>query len=110
MFDGNVYNTPEKFGLEVYGDVWRDIDYEFDAFIIWKQKDTGAYLWAHDSGCSCPVPFEDYSLANMPVGSLQDALVDLKAWTTSCGYEEGNRARAEDARGLIERIEKELAG
>lgn len=107
----NVYNTPEKFGLEVYGDVWRDMSWEFDAFIIWKQPSTGAYLWAHDSGCSCPTPFEDYGLSNLPVGSLRDALVDLRAWVEAeWDYANGERERSEAAKGLIERIEKELAG
>lgn len=104
----NVYNTPEKFGLEVYGDAWREMSYEYDAFIIWKQPSTGAYLWASDSGCSCPTPFEEYDLSSLPVGSLQDALVDLKAWTTE--YEWGVDERTEAAKGLIDRIEKELAG
>ncbi len=101
----NVYNTPEKFGLKVYGDAWRDMSYEYDAFIIWQKDGTGEFLWAHDSGCSCPTPFEDYSLANLPVGSLKDALVDLKAWTTH-EYYAGERTEA--ARDLIDRITKEI--
>ena len=31
--------------------------YDFDAYIIGKWPD-GTYFWAHDSGCSCPSPFE----------------------------------------------------
>lgn len=34
-------------------------DYEFDTVIILKDSDTGKYFAGHDSGCSCPIPFED---------------------------------------------------
>lgn len=34
-------------------------DWEFDTVIILKDPDTGKYFAGHDSGCSCPIPFED---------------------------------------------------
>lgn len=33
--------------------------YDFDTVIILKDPDTGKYFAGHDSGCSCPTPFED---------------------------------------------------
>lgn len=46
---------------ELNGIAWIDTagDYEFDTVIILKDSDTGKYFAGHDSGCSCPIPFED---------------------------------------------------
>lgn len=33
--------------------------YEFDTLIFWKTPE-GEVFCAHDSGCSCPLPFESY--------------------------------------------------
>lgn len=40
-------------------DVRGDLSYEFDEVQVFKHKVTGQLLIAHDSGCSCPSPFED---------------------------------------------------
>jgi hypothetical protein len=59
-WDDNVYYHPEKWGLTAVYDVeWRDEAYEFEITAVWKDKD-GVFYVASDSGCSCPVPFEDY--------------------------------------------------
>lgn len=46
---------------EMYEIAWVDTagDWEFDTVIILKDPDTGKYFAGHDSGCSCPIPFED---------------------------------------------------
>ncbi len=60
MYD-DVYSTPDKHGLEMVGDVeWDDESYEFNMTAVWRDKETGQFYWADDSGCSCPSPFEDY--------------------------------------------------
>lgn len=57
----NVYYSPEKFSLEVVGEIeFSDMDYVFDTRVIWKHS-SGKLYTARDSGCSCPSPFEDYS-------------------------------------------------
>jgi hypothetical protein len=60
----NIYYSPELFGLEVVATLEGDMGYEFDILVVWKTKEGRKKLfWAHDSGCSCPTPFEGYSNA-----------------------------------------------
>lgn len=56
----NIYYSPEKHDLEVFDEVETAGSYEFDTTVIWDDKDGNLY-WAHDSGCSCPTPFENFS-------------------------------------------------
>ncbi len=58
----NVYYSPEKFGLEILGEL-KDpeaID-GFNTLIVLRGLETGRLFWATDAGCSCPGPFEDYT-------------------------------------------------
>ena len=57
----NCYNSPEKHGLKVIFS--NDIagSYEFDTVVVWKSLTEEKYFWAHDSGCSCPMPFENFN-------------------------------------------------
>jgi hypothetical protein len=61
----NIYYNPEKFGLEVFAEFeFSDRFYQFDTRVVWKDRE--GQLWtARDSGCSCPIPFEDYHLGNI---------------------------------------------
>ena len=61
----NIYYAPEKFGLTPFAEFeYSDGCYQFDTRVVWK--DEQGLLWtAHDSGCSCPTPFEDYHLGNI---------------------------------------------
>ena len=61
----NVYYSPERFGLKVMWMVEAEPDYDFDMVVVWKRVSDGALFWAHDSGCSCPSPFEDYHGVDM---------------------------------------------
>ena len=57
---GNVYYSPENFGLKTIAEIdYSSGNYEFDLRVVWQDK-TGAFYTARDSGCSCPIPFEDY--------------------------------------------------
>lgn len=50
-------NSPEKYGLELVGQVeWSSGYYEFDTTAVLKNAD-GRFCYAEDSGCSCPTPF-----------------------------------------------------
>lgn len=55
----NFYFSPEKSGLSIVASVDLADSYEFDTWVVWKDTKKHFY-WAHDSGCSCPTPFEDY--------------------------------------------------
>jgi hypothetical protein len=58
----DVYNNPEKFGLEQVAQIdYSDGCYEFDYRVVWLHRDTGKLYTARDSGCSCPSPFEEYT-------------------------------------------------
>ena len=68
MTDDIVYDCPEKFGLAVVKAINDPADsYDFDMVVLWKHKD-GRLFWGHDSGCSCPTPFEwAHELSNLNV-------------------------------------------
>ena len=80
--DPDVYTYPEKFGLNLIGEIAGDAsgDYGFDIFVVWKNK-YGKLYWGEDSGCSCPSPFEDYhSVSQLNEGSMDDLLRSMKDW------------------------------
>jgi len=66
-FNGNPYYHPEKCGLEIVEFIDNSKEeYTFDYTVIWRDIETGKYYRGSDSGCSCPIPFEDFhSLADM---------------------------------------------
>lgn len=39
-------------------DTYPDLSYEFDEVRVFRHRVTGALVIAHDSGCSCPEPFD----------------------------------------------------
>lgn len=83
MSEINIYYSPEKFGLTEVGVLSVDLGYEFDMFVAWTSSSGTAsehYFWAADSGCSCPVPFEDLGLNDLAVGSAFDLAVPIEAW------------------------------
>jgi hypothetical protein len=86
----NLYYHPETYGLTVVADVQAAWGYDFDTFVIWQDRH-GTYWWGYDAGCSCPLPFENRDLSNLPSGNLQDAITDLKAWMQDENY--NDRAR-----------------
>lgn len=86
----DVYNYPEKFGLELLGSIDDpNADWDFDIFALWRHKETGVVYYGSDSGCSCPSPFEYYhSLSDLNVlddspGSWETFEESVKDW---CGY------------------------
>lgn len=54
----NIYYAPEEFGLEVVSMIEDPGSYEFNMFVVWKDKKGNLY-YDEDSGCSCPSPFEN---------------------------------------------------
>ena len=45
-----VHSEPEKYGLEVVDEVDFADSYQFDIFIVWREKATGRLLYGEDSG------------------------------------------------------------
>ena len=60
----NVYYYPEDSGLSIVGEYDSSDGYEFTKTVVWKNK-KGQMLWAQDSGCSCPTPFEDHNVESL---------------------------------------------
>lgn len=61
----NVYNSPEKHGLEIIDSMnLTDESYSFDIFAVWYHEETDRWFYGRDSGCSCPSPFEDFTSEN----------------------------------------------
>jgi hypothetical protein len=60
----NFYYSPEKSGFEIVGSVDVADSYEFDILLVLKDK-SGYLFWCHDSGCSCPVPFESTTINDL---------------------------------------------
>jgi hypothetical protein len=56
----NPYYNPEPLGLVIVDTLEAGECYEFDTLVVWRHVDSGRLYWAHDSGCSCPTPFENY--------------------------------------------------
>lgn len=79
--DGNVYYNPEKWGLEPVAEVeYSSGSYEFDTRVVWKDRNTGTHYTARDSGCSCPVPFEDITtLADLEPLNYDDLEREVRA-------------------------------
>ncbi|WP_193104659.1 hypothetical protein [Brachybacterium sp. FME24] len=51
---------------------WRYESWEYDQTEVYRRKD-GALFRASDSGCSCPIPFEDTTEADLtPIRSLAE--------------------------------------
>lgn len=78
--EGDVYYSPENFGLKTVGELdFSDGCYNFDTTCIWT-NDKGELYWADDAGCSCPSPFEGYtsveSLEHGPLFRLQEHLIE----------------------------------
>ena len=55
----NVYYSPEDMGYHVLDSLDQAGAYEFDSILFAKRDRDGAVFVLTDSGCSCPVPFDD---------------------------------------------------
>ena len=56
----NPYYYPEKCGLTIVAEIELEVqDYSYNTIVVWKHE-SGRLFSAHDSGCSCPTPFENF--------------------------------------------------
>lgn len=60
-WDSNILSRPEKHGLELVAIFeLTGAGYSFNMVAVWKDAREFYYVGT-DSGCSCPVPFENYN-------------------------------------------------
>lgn len=108
MLDKNIYYNPESFGLSIVGMVQDEsLSYEFDMFVVWKDKKTGRLYYQMDSGCSCPAPFEDFHSKEElePIRSINVFGKALERWNKEYRYERYEKVKAEK----IDDLEREVA-
>ena len=83
----NPHSDYQKLGWEMLEFSDPDLSYEFDMLCFWK-VDSRMVFSASDSGCSCPIPFEDYD-GDTPeeimqklerVGSVRQGEAIFDAW------------------------------
>jgi hypothetical protein len=57
----NPYYHPEHCGLKKIAEI-EDTEayYSYSTIVFWQDLVTGMLYAAHDEGCSCPTPFEQY--------------------------------------------------
>lgn len=79
-YGSNFYYNPEMSDLTIVADMeWSEPCYDFDQTVAWKDKEGNLY-WASDSGCSCPMPFEDYTeVSQLTTGTKYDLFDELNA-------------------------------
>jgi hypothetical protein len=89
------YN-PESCGMELVAEIeLSDGCYQFSTVCVWRELSTGKLWGAHDSGCSCPTPFEDHTWPTdfteivQPIDAIQ--LVVTNTWGESPYPSSGER-------------------
>ena len=92
-YDLNPYYSPEALGLSVVADLeMSEPNWSFDTVVVWRHIESGQIYWAHDSGCSCPTPFEDYTSLDKLTKLSSDAEYDELKRFVSDSYQAGERA------------------
>jgi hypothetical protein len=56
----SVYSDPKKHGFHIVEATSASIPYAFHIVLLLMELKTGKKWFAVDSGCSCPVPFENH--------------------------------------------------
>lgn len=71
------YHDPEKFGLTLVGSIdYRDA-YEFDIVAVFRDQQ-GRLGYLQDSGCSCPMPFENKGVNDLVLCTPNELHAALK--------------------------------
>lgn len=74
----NFYTDPAKFGLTNIGEIeWGDGCYSFDLTVVWRREFDGKLVYAEDSGCSCPSPFEDQDIPDLTLCTVTELQAQL---------------------------------
>ena len=87
-YDHNVYYNPASWGMEIFAELDNpNLSYEYETLIVLKHVESGKFYWAHDSGCSCPTPFEDYGKLEDLTALTQQTFADFESEVKDFGYE-----------------------
>lgn len=111
----NPYYNPEKLDLEMFTFNQPNMGYEFNTLCFWATENGRIYT-ASDSGCSCPVPFEDYEGENQieiiqkleQIDSIEQAESVFDSWNKD--YDGGPLLPISKRQQLSEWIEIKLKG
>lgn len=101
----NIYSEPEKFGLEIVGEIEDEPDYSFDMFVVWKDN-KGSLYYGQDSGCSCPSPFENIeSVSELEkIDKNNFDVFETAVMRFNKEYSENARPSLEDRKNLIGKV------
>lgn len=94
LYDGNQGVTM-PYGREADGqweevgsaDMESGLSYEFDQVTVFRHRFSGGLLIAHDSGCSCPMPFENTTVKD---GKFLSKLWDFDAYVAERADKHGD--------------------
>lgn len=82
----NFYTDPADFGLKLIGEIeWGDGCYSFDLTVVWRRDFDGKLVYAEDSGCSCPSPFEDQGIPDLTLCTADQLQVQLNKRADDAG-------------------------
>lgn len=85
----SAYYHPEHLDLVPVGAVEDDEPYQFDIVAVWVHVPSRRMFWARDNGCSCPAPFENYTLlehlTEVSVRSFHDLHNAVTEHARACG-------------------------
>lgn len=105
----NIYSSPEKFGMTVVGELDIAESYEFCTLVVWQRDSDGAMFYDIDSGCSCPIPFEDAGVDTLtPITDGATFAAEARKWYRESYYstDPGDRDALES---LIRKVRRKVA-
>lgn len=71
-YGDSVHDMPDKFGLKLVYEIDTAGGYEYNSSAVWQREADGRFFYGHTSGCSCTVPWEEFTAPDdlTPVESL----------------------------------------
>jgi len=96
-YETNPYYQPEATGLKIIGTVEDpEACWTFKTLVVWT--DGKRLLWATDSGCSCPTPFDDVE----PIPATKPEIYRaIDAWVDSVSEYRDHQTRVEAQRDAL---------
>jgi hypothetical protein len=96
----NLYYDPQKFGLTLIDEIdWSDGCYNFNITAVYRRAD-GSLVYAEDSGCSCPSPFEDQGVDDLTAVTP----AELQAHLEERGKDNSDGNRAAEIADLMAKV------
>lgn len=88
------YDDPAGFCCAKLGEIdWSDGCYQFDLTLVFRRDLDGKLVYVEDSGCSCPSPFEDKTVADLVPVTQVELQAHLEKRNTENDYD-GDRSAA----------------